>query len=112
MQDALNSYLILFIVAGVTAFTRAIPFLLLSGRNKLPNWVYYLSNTLPATIMIILVIYSLRNIDLSHFPFGLPELAAAGLTILLQFWKKNTILSMTMGTIVYMVLIRMLSGLM
>ena len=41
-------------------------------------------------------------------PFGLPELAAAAVVVLMQIWKRNAVLSILAGTIAYMVMIQML----
>lgn len=97
---------IISIVAMVTWLTRAIPYILFGGQKELPATVEYLGNVLPASIMIILVIYCLRNINLTAFPFGLSELISVGVVILAQVIKKDSILSMVLGTVCYMVLIR------
>lgn len=102
------SYLLILVVALVTAFTRAIPFILFSGKKKMPPIIKYLSTVLPQSIMIILVIYSLRNLNFSAKPHGIPEIAAITITVLSYIKKKNTILSMSLGTLLYMVLIRIL----
>ena len=102
-----KTYLILaiIIVSLCTFFTRAIPYILF--RNKeIPRIITYLSVVLPMSIMIILVIFSKRNIDLTKYPFGGPELIAITLVALLQYFKKNLLLSILAGTIGYMVLIR------
>ena len=97
----------LVIAAVMTMLTRALPFLLF--RNKeLPKPVVYLGAVLPASIMVILVVYCLRGINFSAAPFGLPELLAALFTVALQWWRKNTFLSIGLGTACYMVLIRLL----
>ncbi len=100
------SYLIIAVVAIVTAFTRAVPFLLFAGRKELPGIVVYLGSVLPQAIMIILVVYSLRNLNFTTKPYGLPEILAILITVLFQYKKKNTILSMTVGTVLYMLMIR------
>lgn len=97
---------IIAIVAMVTWLTRAIPYILFGGQKELPETVEYLGNVLPASIMIILVIYCLRNINLTAFPFGLAELISVAVVILAQIIKKDSIFSMILGTICYMVLIR------
>lgn len=96
----------LIIVAAVTGLVRAVPFLLFGGRNELPKTIHYLGRVLPASIMIILVVYCLRNIDLKAFPFGLAELISVAVVIVSQVTKKNTFLSILLGTACYMVLIR------
>ena len=63
---------------------------------------------LPPAMIGMLVIYCLKDVDVTAAPFALPELIAAGCVVLLQIWKRNTILSILAGTAVYMVLTRVL----
>ena len=39
-------------------------------------------------------------------PYGLPELLAIGTVGALHLWKRNTMLSISVGTVVYMLLIQ------
>ncbi|QHI73902.1 branched-chain amino acid transporter AzlD [Aminipila terrae] len=76
------------------------------GQKELPETVEYLGNVLPASIMIILVIYCLRNINFTAFPFGAAELISVGVVIAAQVIRKDSIISMVLGTACYMILIR------
>lgn len=96
----------LIVVAFITGLTRALPYLWLGRKEELPATVQYLGIVLPASIMIILVCYCLRKIDLAAFPFGLPELLSIALVIVAQVTKNNIFLSILLGTACYMVLIR------
>ena len=97
---------ILIIVASVTGLTRALPYLLFGRKKELPGVILYLGTVLPASIMIILVIYCLRNINFTAFPYGMAELISIGVVIAAQLTKKNTFLSIFLGTACYMILIR------
>jgi len=68
--------------------------------------VRYLGNILPVAVMATLVIYCLRAVDLSSWAGFMPQLIAVAVTAGLHFWKGNTLLSVTGGTVCYMVLIR------
>ncbi len=92
--------------ALMTWLTRALPYLLFGGKRGVPSMVSYLGSALPPAIMVILVLYCLRGIQFTSFPHGLPELLSVGLVVLIQCWKKNTILSVALGTAGYMCLIR------
>ena len=96
------------VAALATWLTRALPFLIF-GNRELPRTVKYLSSALPPAIMVILVIYCLRNIDFASAAHGIPELASVALVALLQFWRKNMYLSILAGTVCYMVLLRVLN---
>lgn len=104
--NLISSIATLAVVALITALTRVLPYLLLGGKKEIPTTVHYLGTVLPASIMIILVIYCLRNIDFSAYPFGLAEIISVTLVILTQKVKKNTFLSILLGTTCYMILIR------
>jgi len=94
------------VVAAVTWFIRGIPYLMFGGKKKIPETALYLGSVLPAAIMIILVVYCLRNIDFQSFPHGLAELLSVFLVAGFHIWKKNPFLSIFLGTACYMVLIR------
>ena len=99
---------IIAITALVTWLTRALPFLVF-GNRQLPQIMQYLGNVLPSAIMVILVFYCIRNIDLTQYPYGLTEFISSLTVILTQIWRKNTYLSIIVGTTCYMVLIRTIS---
>ena len=54
-------WLVVAIAAGVTLFTRALPFAVFGGRRGMPAPVKYLGGVLPAGIIAILVVYCLKG---------------------------------------------------
>lgn len=56
--------------------------------------------------MTVLVIYCLRDTNIGQSPYGIPELVAYTLIVILQILRKNMYLSIIVGTIGYMLLIR------
>lgn len=94
------------IIAAVTAALRFLPFLIFGGHRKTPAVIAYLGQVLPYAIMTMLVVYCLRNVQITAAPFGIPELLCCGLVVLLHWWKGNTLLSILGGTVVYMVLVQ------
>lgn len=100
-----TAILILTMSAG-TILTRFLPFL--AFRKHTPQYVSYLGRVLPPAIIGMLVIYCLKDITLAVYPFGIPELIAAACTAGLQAWRRNSLVSILAGTVVYMVLIRVL----
>ena len=107
MPEALYPAAVIAVVALVTWSLRAAPFVLF-GNRPLSGMTRYLGKVLPPAIMTVLVIYCLRNISFAQFPFGLPEIAACALVVVLQVAKKNMYLSIIAGTVCYMALIRIL----
>ena len=107
MPESLYPVAVIAVIAAVTYFLRALPFLLFGGC-PLPKIMQYLGRTLPPAIMTVLVIYCLRDIDFTRAPFGLAEIAASALVVLLQVYRSNMYLSIVAGTVCYMVLLRVL----
>ena len=95
------------VIVLVTAALRILPFLLFGGKRQTPSFVLYLGKVLPYAIMGMLVVYCLKSISFAATPFGLPELIATAAVVLLHLGKRNTLLSITAGTILYMILIQM-----
>ncbi|MBR2223800.1 MAG: AzlD domain-containing protein, partial [Christensenellaceae bacterium] len=61
---------------------------------------------LPFAIMGMLVVYCLRNTALFAAPYGIPELIACLSVVLLHIWKRNSLLSIGGGTLIYMLLVQ------
>ncbi len=107
MNNALYPIAAIGVVAAITWALRAFPFLLF-GNKPLPKVIRYLGKALPPAIMTVLVIYCLRDTAFSQSPFGIPELAASALVVVLQIIRKNMYLSIIAGTVCYMILIRIM----
>ena len=107
MHDVFYSAAAIGLIALMTAFSRALPYLLFGGKRELPPLMIYLGDALPPAIMAILVVYCLRGVEPAVFPHGLPEAVSVALVAITQAWKKNTFLSISIGTVCYMLLIRL-----
>ena len=90
------------VMSLVTVFLRAFPFLVF--RKKVPPFILYLGEVLPPAIIGMLVVYCLRDTRVLTAPFGLPEFLSLAAVVLLQAWKRNSLLSILSGTAVYMLL--------
>ena len=55
-----------------------------------------------------LVIFCLKNVSFMVVPFGIPEMIASLTVIILHVYKRNTLLSILGGTLVYMVLVQVI----
>lgn len=105
MSTASHSAVLIAVMSAVTVLLRALPFLVF--RKKVPACVSYLGRVLPPAIIGMLVIYCLKDTAVTAAPFGAPELIAGALVVVLQAWKRNSLLSILSGTAVYMLLIQL-----
>lgn len=101
-----QSLVMIFVVAATTFATRAVPFLIFPKGKEIPKVVQYLGKVLTPAIIGMLVVYCLKNTKVLSAPFGMPELIAVGTVVLLHIWKRNNLLSIGAGTILYMFLIQ------
>lgn len=97
---------VLALILG-TMLTRFLPFMIFSGKKTTPKYVRYLGAVLPGAVFSMLVVYCLRTVSLFSGSHGLPELLALSATIGLHLWKRNTLLSVAVGTLLYMLLIQL-----
>ncbi len=101
--------LILILTASVvTIALRAFPFALFSGDRQMPAFIHKIADLMPPAIIAVLVIYCLKgsimNISMESLAAGLATLSV----VIAHLWKRNTLASIALGTIVYMVLLRVL----
>lgn len=104
--DTIQSLVIVLMVTLATQITRWTPFLLFADGKKLPKVIEDLGRLLPPAMMGLLVVYSLRSVDILSGSHGLPEAIAVAVTALLHLWRRSTLLSILAGTAVYMVLVQ------
>jgi len=90
-----------------TMATRFLPFLIFNEKRKTPRIIEYLGKVLPCAIMGMLVVYCLKDISFAHAPFGLPEFIGIAIVAALHIWKRNSLLSIGVGTVCYMLLVQL-----
>ncbi len=101
-----HSVVIIILVALTTLATRAIPFIVFPEGKKIPKAVEYLGKVLPPAVIGMLVVYCLKSVNPLSFPFGLPEFFAVAVVVVLHLWKRNNLMSIGAGTVLYMVLVQ------
>lgn len=112
------------VMAVVTFLTRALPFLLFDRGDSPPKLVLYLGRVLPPAVIAMLIIYCLRSPAVavspelienmsgwwasivSFFVGWAPQLISGAVVVILHVWKKNNLLSIFSGTILYMILVQ------
>lgn len=89
-----------------TVITRFLPFILFKGNNANNSYISYLGQVLPYAAIGMLVVYCLKDVNIKIFPNGIPEAIAILLIAILHYWKENTLLSIGVGTLVYMIMVQ------
>ena len=105
-MDKFHAAAMIAVTALVTMGLRFLPFLIFGENRKTPPIVAYLGQVLPYAIMGMLVVYCLKDIQLTASPFGIPECIGCAVVALLHIWKRNTLLSIGAGTVCYMFLVQ------
>ncbi|MEY8561143.1 AzlD domain-containing protein [Jeotgalicoccus halotolerans] len=90
-----------------TLTTRFLPFIIFNNDKETPAYIKYLGYMLPPAVFGLLVVYALREVELTTVSGFVPEVLAVGLIVVLHYWKKNMLLSIAGGTIFYMILVQM-----
>jgi branched-subunit amino acid transport protein AzlD len=81
---------------------RALPFLLFAGRDReIPKWISRFGDLVSPVIIAALIFYSYSGLQ---WKTAWPYLAGA-LVVGLQVWRRNALLSIVAGTVVYMCLL-------
>lgn len=100
--------LLAIVISAVCTFVlRALPFLAFNGGKLMPDWLDKLGQVLPAAIMAVLIVYCLKDIGDNFVQIAIPKLVAVIAVAVTYKWKHNTLISIAGGTILYMVLLRM-----
>jgi branched-subunit amino acid transport protein AzlD len=100
--------LVVLVMAGVTYALRLSPFVLFGQKGETPAWISYLGKYLPPAVMGMLIIYSLKHIQISVFEEVIPVVVAISITVALHLWKRNNLISIIGGTFFYMMCVQFL----
>lgn len=106
----MNWYLLwaVVIMSAVTFALRLLPFAALGRMAETPA-LRYVSLMMPPGIMVMLVAYNVREVDVVSSPYGVPTIVAVATTILAHHWWRNPLLSIVSGTAVHIVLLQVLT---
>lgn len=105
MSISLRWLLTILVVAAGIQFSRFLPLLFLKNR-RIPPIIDEFGKVIPSAMMGLLVVYALKGVktDLSLF---WPSLIASLTVIFIHLWKREILLSIAVGTIVYMLLLNL-----
>ncbi len=90
-----------------TVLTRFLPFIVFPADKEMPKIIKYLGKVLPAAVFGFLVVFCLKNVEILSGSHGIPELIAVAVVVILHLWKRQMLLSILGGTVVYMLLVQL-----
>ncbi len=100
-------WLAVAVMALVTALTRFLPFVIFRDERHVPPLVRKLGKVLPYAMMGMLVVYCLKDVQITTISSIVPAVVACLTVAVLYIWKRNTLLSILSGTVCYMLLVQM-----
>jgi branched-subunit amino acid transport protein AzlD len=106
MADYRHAMIIMIVMGLMTLATRILPVLIFGRSEKVPDFILYLGKVVPFTAMGLLIVYCLRDVSVFSGSHAIPEILALAVVAVSYLWKKNSILSVVVGTIVYMFLVQ------
>ena len=107
VSDTAMYAMITIVICGlVTQGLRFLPFAIFGGGRETPKYIAWLGEVLPYAIMGMLCVYCLKGVTFSSAAGWAPSAIAVALVVLLQAWRHNSLLSISAGTICYMILIQ------
>ena len=98
-------FLAILIMAIVTIILRFIPFVLLSDKKEYRT-LNYLSKVLPCVIMGMLVVYCFKDVSFTNAKNYISTLVASSVVSISYIMKRKTLLSIILGTTIYMLLLQ------
>ena len=96
---------IAMVVLG-TMITRFLPFIIFPADKPTPKYIQYLGKVLPSAVFGLLIIYCLKNVSIFTGSRGIPESISIVFVVLLHLWKRQILISIAGGTILYMLLVQ------
>lgn len=106
MTDYRHAMIVIAVMGLAVLATRIVPVLIFGRGEKVPEFILYLGRVVPYTAMGLLIVYCLRDMPVLEAPHGLPELISLAAVTVTYLWKRNTIMSVVIGTALYMFLMQ------
>ncbi len=106
MNDIQLDVIRIMIMAVVTFGLRVAPFLLFPEGKRVPPIITRLGTVLPCAVMGMLIVYCVKHVSIITWPHGIPETIGIVCVVGLHLWKRNVLLSILGGTILYVLMVQ------
>ena len=94
------------IIVFATVIIRFLPFVIIRKSIAERKYIKFLGDMMPYSINALLVIYCLKEVNLIKYSYGIPELISIAIIIILHIIKRNVLISIGVGTVIYMILVQ------
>ncbi len=101
-----QTFVIVCMLTVGTVITRFLPFIIFKNPKFNNSYINYLGQVLPYSAIGFLVVYCLKDVNFRGSAYGIPEAVAVVCITVLHYWKENTLLSIGVGTGIYMILLQ------
>lgn len=102
----IQTFIIICMVTLGTIISRFLPFILFKDTKSNNSYISYLGQVLPYAAIGLLVVYCLKGVNFKSTTYWVPEAIAIICITVLHYWKGNTLLSIGVGTAIYMLLVQ------
>lgn len=89
-----------------TYLTRVLAFILFKNKKE-NHHLLFIQHNMPLAIIIILFFYTFYGVEFKSYPYGFDFIISCVLVFLIHFIFKNALLSIILGTIFYMFILRL-----
>ena len=109
MNSTAEALVLVFAMGAVIFLCRAFPFLFFArGGDNRGAFFTFVEKTVPPVAMTVLAFNAIGGAFRENLNDGFLVLIASVFTALMHLWKRNSLLSIIGGTVLYMVLIRII----
>lgn len=98
----------ILLAGAITWALRALPFAMLAPIRH-SRLLAYLGERMPLGIMLILAVYTVRNVNVTEVSAFVPVLLALTITVALHLWRSNMTLSVLAGTGIYVLMMSLIT---
>jgi branched-subunit amino acid transport protein AzlD len=102
-----QSIILIATAAAATLLARSAPFIFLD-KHRSNKYIVYLGKVLPFSIIGLLIVYTIKEINFILTPFALPEIIAIVFTAIIHRLLRNNLISIGLGTALYLIIVNII----
>lgn len=95
---------VIVVISIVTVALRVAPFFVL-GKLSSSGYLQFIGEKMPTGVMVLLVAYTIKDLDVTVYPYGLPTLVSLCVAAGMYWYTDNSLLSIGGGVALYMTLV-------